>query len=1087
MAIKFLNTATAATQAVGDNSTKIATTAYADAAASAIPIGNYLPLSAGASKPLTGGLHIPHYIYHAGNTGTVIGYPSVNRFVIGTNSVTRVDVTNAGFSLGDYQTNVSVSIILDEDDMASDSATALVTQQSIKAYVDAQTPGAGVFLPLTGGTLSGDLTANGDVLLGGSSLNPKTVTIQQIGVTATETTAIMHDGNGVLKTRNLGTGAFGPTPVGAYLPLSAGSGFPLTGDLYITKAATPLIQLTDTTNSKTLLLGVDDSNAFIRTGSNQNLYLQVSGGTNAITLLNNSNVGIGTDSPGDALVVKGGSAGNIDLVSFQNSAGNETHRFYTDSANDGVIETVTNAGVTANLIQSSGDSYFNGGNVGIGTTSPDTLLHIKGAADDNEALLYVENTHSGGTQYPSAMFTNTNGNHSFGTIAEFRTQNVSGNDRPSILFTNGVTTNNWGVGQGVYSANDNFAIGFRTAHPGVVSAWADPKLVILTSGNVGIGTTNPLTKLHAEGVVTIKGSGTATSGSLAIQDNYGTTDHLGNIGWNRSAGGPYLAYGIKQDGSADWKSTFDNFSGMRSYMKLDNNEMQLAWAPAQQTTVDTVITGLLERFTFQLDSGTLKLNAYDGTDKTGTPTYLLGTDASGNVVKTLSTPGSLPQFNNIRSAAYTSLTGSSDDWFTLFQVTDSMGPVNCKMFTYAHDSLEFSVTEGYGPSNAGSITVINSAHTSNGGFATVSAVRIDQNGYVEVKLVWSSGPTVNIGIMLTGYNAPSLPASLVTSTQTATIVDSVSVDISGLLRSKRQLIIGGSSSSLVANTVKLTNIGDSYINGNSGDKFGIGTDSPTQKLHIKGGDIQTQDTTGLNGVLRIRATITGTPSTGGYPNVGAGDAVIEGGGTSQRQPGVITLMNGDSTISAGQDLGVIQFVGKDDSSTGYCSSQIISTTSGTAGSGASGGGILRFLTSSGNTGSAVEERMRINNSGRVMIGTTTSTSNANLTVKESLAIQSGSSTVLSISTGYGSSFINTGTSGGTVRFGAPTSYTTNVYVQGTIEAVSSVQMGNNTAAASSANAGSTRYRVSGNNSYMDMSMRTGATTYAWVNIVQNNW
>jgi nucleoside diphosphate kinase len=69
------------------------------------------------------------------------------------------------------------------------------------------------------------------------------------------------------------------------------------------------------------------------------------------------------------------------------------------------------------------------------------------------------------------------------------------------------------------------------------------------------------------------------------------------------------------------------------------------------------------------------------------------------------------------------------------------------------------------------------------------------------------------------------------------------------------------------------------------------------------------------------------------------------------------------------------------------------------GTGASGGGILRFLTSSGSTGSAVEERMRINNSGRVMIGTTTATSSANLTVKESLAIQSGSNTVLSSSTG----------------------------------------------------------------------------------------
>ena len=47
MAIQFLNTATAITEAAGDNSTKIATTAYADAAAGAVPIGNYLPLVGG--------------------------------------------------------------------------------------------------------------------------------------------------------------------------------------------------------------------------------------------------------------------------------------------------------------------------------------------------------------------------------------------------------------------------------------------------------------------------------------------------------------------------------------------------------------------------------------------------------------------------------------------------------------------------------------------------------------------------------------------------------------------------------------------------------------------------------------------------------------------------------------------------------------------------------------------------------------------------------------------------------------------------------------------------------------------------------
>ena len=35
-------------------------------------------------------------------------------------------------------------------------------------------------------------------------------------------------------------------------------------------------------------------------------------------------------------------------------------------------------------------------------------------------------------------------------------------------------------------------------------------------------------------------------------------------------------------------------------------------------------------------AGAIKFNAYDSTNNTGTPTYLLGTDASGNIVKTLS-------------------------------------------------------------------------------------------------------------------------------------------------------------------------------------------------------------------------------------------------------------------------------------------------------------------------------------------------------------------------------------------------------------------------------------------------------------------
>ena len=51
----------------------------------------------------------------------------------------------------------------------------------------------------------------------------------------------------------------------------------------------------------------------------------------------------------------------------------------------------------------------------------------------------------------------------------------------------------------------------------------------------------------------------------------------------------------------------------------------------------------------------------------------------------------------------------------------------------------------------------------------------------------------------------------------------------------------------------------------------------------------------------------------------------------------------------------------------------------------------------------------------------------------------------------------------------------------------SVKVGDDSTAASAANVGSTRYNTVGNNSYTDMCMQTGAATYAWINIVQNNW
>ena len=146
------------------------------------------------------------------------------------------------------------------------------------------------------------------------------------------------------------------------------------------------------------------------------------------------------------------------------------------------------------------------------------------------------------------------------------------------------------------------------------------------------------------------------------------------------------------------------------------------------------------------------------------------------------------------------------------------------------------------------------------------------------------------------------------------------------------------------------------------ERMGIGTTSPSYKLDVSG-DAYIDET------LNIETTISGTLAYG-YGGVGAGNLVVGGLNFASFTPGVITLMNQDTSISAGQDLGVLQFGGKDDQTNGYANGQIICTTAVAAGTGNTGGGIFRFLLSGNTTGSSPSERMRITNTGNVGIGTT---------------------------------------------------------------------------------------------------------------------
>ena len=170
------------------------------------------------------------------------------------------------------------------------------------------------------------------------------------------------------------------------------------------------------------------------------------------------------------------------IIQSATSMSGTTYTFEVDSSSHS--SNMSAAGAMAVDVYSGRALTIDGkGDIGIGTNAPATLLHVKGDADDNESVLFIENTYSsGGVFFPAALFKHTASNHSYGTVAEFRTEGTS-TDRPSILFSNGHTSNNWSIGQGVTGANDNFGIGYRNFHPNTSGGWATSYLTINTSGN----------------------------------------------------------------------------------------------------------------------------------------------------------------------------------------------------------------------------------------------------------------------------------------------------------------------------------------------------------------------------------------------------------------------------------------------------------------------------------------------------------------------------------------------------------------------------------------------------------------------------
>ena len=199
-------------------------------------------------------------------------------------------------------------------------------------------------------------------------------------------------------------------------------------------------------------------------------------GPNAKLEVSYTNTGIGA--------IVGNTTHNSQLQIYTAAAGKNSEIWFGDSADDNVGKIDYDHPIDAMLFTTNATEKMritSGGNVGIGTTSPQSKLHI---ADSTLSLLKVQET---------------SGNTGASAGALFKTSPNTGNS----YFKGGILYEDTGNANVIGKLHLVNRVSADTTNADV----GDAKLTIDTVGNVGIGTTSPTTKLHIVGIAQIVESG----------------------------------------------------------------------------------------------------------------------------------------------------------------------------------------------------------------------------------------------------------------------------------------------------------------------------------------------------------------------------------------------------------------------------------------------------------------------------------------------------------------------------------------------------------------------------------------------------
>ena len=346
-----------------------------------------------------------------------------------------------------------------------------------KAYADGLTPGAGVFLPLVGGTMTGNIVMGDNDITG----------IDQL--TFTSGTYLTDVSSNYIELRYASTGAGG-------IIVIDGDGT-TQGYLYADGQATSSFGLLDGSGSWAVKC-VEDAYVELRYDNAVKFQTTSTGASVTGQLITTGNVGIGTTSPQRLLQLR---STNQATGIFLERTSNYGFVQYNEVV--GSVETYHLGFVNNNTFSSDILVANESGNVGIGTTSPDAKLEI------------IDTSNPGATSGSVIIEGRRDGSPNVLTLrakdASAPASALPNGQGPVVRFQgfDGTDFENMGYiqvaadGQAVANGDAPSFMAFGTSADG--SSSPTEKMRITSSGNVGIGTTSPGSKLQVSGDAYVTG------------------------------------------------------------------------------------------------------------------------------------------------------------------------------------------------------------------------------------------------------------------------------------------------------------------------------------------------------------------------------------------------------------------------------------------------------------------------------------------------------------------------------------------------------------------------------------------------------